>query len=261
MSFSEKFNEKADELKAKARAALIEALDDKDKPHGDTEQSPSAAPGHDTRGETGTDPAAARTGHQADRANTDGSVTPPDTSRDTAGAGGSGPPDHAADQRRAPIQDTGTARDADNSSNPTAQSPHASTAGTGTVEHSRLTGDEHQHSSTRHPESETHRAAEATHTGQSSVDVTTDERLFSDHRTRVYTERWNTVQGEFVDDPRRAISEADQLVGDVLDELKTLFSEQRRHLDQGMDAERASTEDLRIALGRYRELFDRLLAL
>ncbi len=50
------------------------------------------------------------------------------------------------------------------------------------------------------------------------------------------------------------------LVGELLDEIQRLFADQRRDLEQGFDHDRASTEDLRLALRRYRSFFDRLLS-
>jgi len=58
-----------------------------------------------------------------------------------------------------------------------------------------------------------------------------------------------------------AVAQADDLVGEVLDEIQRLFSDQRRDLEQGFDHDRASTEDLRLALRRYRSFFDRLLSI
>jgi hypothetical protein len=46
----------------------------------------------------------------------------------------------------------------------------------------------------------------------------------------------------------------------VLDELEELFRRQRDELEQGLDSEQTTTEDLRQALGRYRSFFDRLLS-
>ena len=53
---------------------------------------------------------------------------------------------------------------------------------------------------------------------------------------------------------------ANELVGEVLDELEELFRRQRTDLEHGLDSEQATTEDLRQALGRYRSFFDRLLS-
>jgi DNA-binding ferritin-like protein len=95
------------------------------------------------------------------------------------------------------------------------------------------------------------------------VDDTGDEpreRLVPEDRAASYGSRWDAVKGTFVDEPREAVAQADALVGELLDELETLFREQRRTIEQGLDADDTSTEDLRLALRRYRSFFDRLLA-
>ena len=75
-------------------------------------------------------------------------------------------------------------------------------------------------------------------------------------------ERWNGVQAGFVDEPRRSVTDADQLVGEVLDEVSRVFREQRAELEAGWsEHEEPDTEELRQALRRYREFFDRLLSL
>jgi hypothetical protein len=86
-------------------------------------------------------------------------------------------------------------------------------------------------------------------------------KLFSAARAHDYSARWTAVKGEFVDEPRRAVGQADHLVGELLDELHETFSRQRRSLDHGLDTDETTTEDLRVALGRYRDFFDRLLSL
>lgn len=87
------------------------------------------------------------------------------------------------------------------------------------------------------------------------------ERLVPRDRADAYASRWDAVKGTFVDEPRRAVAEADALVGELLDDMERLFREQRRSLEQGLDADETSTEDLRLALRRYRSFFDRLLSL
>jgi hypothetical protein len=87
------------------------------------------------------------------------------------------------------------------------------------------------------------------------------ERLVPVARVEVYTSRWDSVKGEFVDEPRQAVAKADKLVGELLDELDQLFRKQRSDLEHGLDADETSTEDLRLALRKYRSFFDRLLAL
>ena len=86
------------------------------------------------------------------------------------------------------------------------------------------------------------------------------ERLVPDERAKDYGSRWDALKGDFVDEPRRAVRQADELVGELLEELQRLFADQRRGLEQSFDHDRASTEDLRLALRRYRSFFDRLLS-
>ena len=43
--------------------------------------------------------------------------------------------------------------------------------------------------------------------------------------------------------------------------MQELFKQQRTQIEQGLDADETSTEDLRLALRRYRSFFDRLLSI
>jgi hypothetical protein len=96
------------------------------------------------------------------------------------------------------------------------------------------------------------------HTAQ--ADGEQRERLVPEDRAASYAQRWDAVKGTFVDEPREAVAQADALVGELLDELETLFHEQRRSIEHGLDTDETSTEDLRLALRRYRSFFERLLA-
>ncbi|MDT5004915.1 MAG: hypothetical protein QOJ24_2091 [Mycobacterium sp.] len=88
-----------------------------------------------------------------------------------------------------------------------------------------------------------------------------DAMLFADSELTDMRSRWVEVQSAFVDDPRDCVQKADGLVADVVDKLTTSFSGARAHLEeQWSRGEEVSTEDLRIALKRYREFFERLLA-
>lgn len=72
--------------------------------------------------------------------------------------------------------------------------------------------------------------------------------------------RWGSVQAGFVDEPRWAVKEADKLVATVVDRLTASFSNERSVLEKQWDrGEDVSTEELRLALQRYRTFFDRLL--
>jgi hypothetical protein len=83
--------------------------------------------------------------------------------------------------------------------------------------------------------------------------------LIEPERAESYNSRWKELKGEFVDDPRGAVRGANELVGEVLDELEELVRRQRTDLEQGLDGEQSTTEDLRQALIRYRAFCDRLL--
>jgi len=73
--------------------------------------------------------------------------------------------------------------------------------------------------------------------------------------------RWKEVQTAFVDEPRKAVEEADGLVASAMKRLAEVFAEERSNLEQQWDrGDGVSTEDLRIALQRYRTFFQRLLS-
>jgi hypothetical protein len=89
-----------------------------------------------------------------------------------------------------------------------------------------------------------------------------EKSLFAEGELSGLRSRWDDVQSGFVDNPRECVEKADALVSDVVERLTTGFSEARSRLEaQWARGEEASTEDLRLALMRYREFFQRLLAL
>jgi len=74
-------------------------------------------------------------------------------------------------------------------------------------------------------------------------------------------QRWDTIQTGFVDEPRRAVQDADGLVAQTMTRVAEVFAQERSTLEkQWTRGENVSTEDLRVALKRYRFFFDRLLA-
>lgn len=77
-----------------------------------------------------------------------------------------------------------------------------------------------------------------------------------------YRTRWKSVQGGFVDEPRRTVEQADSLVDRVLKRLTEGLAAERDELVRQWDqtGEPVTTEDLRIALQGYRALLDRLLS-
>jgi hypothetical protein len=73
--------------------------------------------------------------------------------------------------------------------------------------------------------------------------------------------RWTNVQSSFVDEPRKAVQEADQLVRMAIKQIEEGFSAERAELEkQWSRGDKVSTEDLRVCLQHYRSFFDRLLS-
>lgn len=87
-----------------------------------------------------------------------------------------------------------------------------------------------------------------------------DESLFAADPSGLRS-RWDDIQAAFVDDPSGCVQKADGLVEEVIEQLTSRFADARSRLEgQWARGEQASTEDLRLALQRYREFFQRLLA-
>ena len=86
-------------------------------------------------------------------------------------------------------------------------------------------------------------------------------QLFERDESSGYQGRWETIQTNFVDDPRRTVEEADELVAEVMRRLAESFAAERERLEgQWGRGEDVSTEDLRVTLQRYRGFFQRLLS-
>jgi hypothetical protein len=86
--------------------------------------------------------------------------------------------------------------------------------------------------------------------------------LFAERDTTELRNRWSDVQTGFVDEPRRAVEQADTLVAEVMKRLAESFAAERATLEKQWDrGDNVTTEDLRLALQRYRSFFDRLLTI
>lgn len=84
--------------------------------------------------------------------------------------------------------------------------------------------------------------------------------LFPPTDAQTLRRRWEAIQASFVDEPRRSVEDADVLVAGAMKQLAEIFAEERSGLERQWDrGDDVSTEDLRIALKRYRAFFDRLL--
>ncbi|MEV6443253.1 hypothetical protein [Amycolatopsis sp. NPDC051716] len=92
----------------------------------------------------------------------------------------------------------------------------------------------------------------------SGGDVETPE-LIDEEKVTGFRERWQNVQTGFVDDPKQAVRQADELVAAVISALATTFAEHKSELESQWQQGEPATEELRIALRRYRSFFDQLL--
>jgi len=85
--------------------------------------------------------------------------------------------------------------------------------------------------------------------------------LFDTEASKDLQERWLNIQTAFVDEPGKAVEQAEALVGEVMTQLTESFARERRDLQARWSGhDDVSTEDLRQAIRRYRSFFNRLLA-
>lgn len=85
--------------------------------------------------------------------------------------------------------------------------------------------------------------------------------IFAEDEASELRRTWQDIQGGFVDEPRRAVEDADHLVAKTMQRLAEMFAEERGRLERQWDrGDDVTTEDLRVGLQRYRAFFDRLLA-
>ena len=74
-------------------------------------------------------------------------------------------------------------------------------------------------------------------------------------------ERWNEIQGGFVDEPRDAVKQADELVASAIRHLSESFSEARGNLEgQWTRTGNVNTDDLRVTFKKYRSFFQKLMS-
>ena len=108
------------------------------------------------------------------------------------------------------------------------------------------------------------RVEEQTPENQSATTSTNEELepLFEDDEAEKFRTQWLNIQSKFVDNPRESVREANELVAGVLKSVTMSFHDRRTSLEkQWNSGDNVSTEDLRLALKRYRSFFDRLLTL
>ena len=115
-------------------------------------------------------------------------------------------------------------------------------------------------SSARHEEEQRHRQE----TSKPAAEPKKEQRspLFDRSTADELRDRWTEVQTGFVDEPRSSVEQADTLVAEVMQHLADSFATERKNLEgQWTRGDDVSTEDLRVAMQRYRSFFDRLLSI
>ena len=108
------------------------------------------------------------------------------------------------------------------------------------------------------------RAANTVRDSAVTRDMQSERRaaLFPDNEMQDMRSRWDRIQAGFVDEPRQAAKQADELVASAIKRIAGQFAQERAQLEQQWDrGDNVSTEDLRQALRKYRTFFDRLLSL
>ena len=101
----------------------------------------------------------------------------------------------------------------------------------------------------------------ATMSGGRAEQADGSTQLFPSNELQDLRTRWKDIQTGFVDEPRKAVEQADGLVASAMKRLAEVFAQERSGLEQQWDrGDNVSTEDLRVALQRYRSVFDRLLS-
>jgi hypothetical protein len=85
-------------------------------------------------------------------------------------------------------------------------------------------------------------------------------QLFAAEEVQGFRDNWQEIQIAFVDDPKNAVSQADELVAAVIQSLAATFAEHKSELESQWNQGEAATEDLRLALRQYRSFFNQLLS-
>ena len=125
-----------------------------------------------------------------------------------------------------------------------------------------LAGVAEEHHARQHAKEAKHEANEAHAKAHANVSDEKLAPLFTPDTANEFRARWDQVQFSFVDDPKRAVREGDELVAQVMKCLAQSFSQERTKLEHELGhTDAGSTENLRMALRRYRSFFQRLLSL
>ena len=92
--------------------------------------------------------------------------------------------------------------------------------------------------------------------------VAANRPLFPEDVANDFRSKWDRIQTGFVDEPRSAVQQADELVAMAIKRLAESFANERNRLESQWDrGDQVNTEDLRVALQTARSFIQRLLAL
>jgi hypothetical protein len=87
--------------------------------------------------------------------------------------------------------------------------------------------------------------------------------LFEETEVKDMRERWQHIQGMFVDDPHASVEQAESLVASAIQRLTDIFTTEKSNMENAWSRAggETSTEDMRQALRRYHAFFDRILTI
>jgi len=84
--------------------------------------------------------------------------------------------------------------------------------------------------------------------------------FFDREESEKFNQQWMEIQGKFVDEPRVAVQNADDLISDMIKQISTMFDKELDTLEtQWNQGDEVSTEDLRMTFQHYRAFFHRLV--
>ncbi|MFH8884643.1 hypothetical protein [Streptomyces californicus] len=181
------------------------------------------------------------------------------------GAGAHSPAPHAP----GPATDTPPAHAPGSASDDAAPSPHAPAPGTGPMTPDAGAPVPLDHTTGTDPRTATGPAAPGSGPGAADGRAEGGARggqsLFAPERREAFAARIQQAVTGFVEDPHRAVRDADATFEEVVAELGAALQEHGRKLRAGKGEDAAGTgaetEDLRIALQHYRDLTERLVHL
>ena len=105
------------------------------------------------------------------------------------------------------------------------------------------------------------RGMEAGYASSGMSDTSQPAALMPSEMAQERRNHWMEIQTRFVDDPKDAVEQADELVAEVMQVVATQFADQRKSLEsKWQNGGEADSEELRQALLQYRTFFERLLA-